>query len=70
MTIKELKKILKGYPSETEILIRTYDYEGYPKDLPVREDYEITSSEQGGTFDSAIILEADLDADIELQLHL
>jgi hypothetical protein len=61
MTIKELNKVLRGYPKETEVLIRWYDYDGNPHNLPCREDYEISSCEQGGEFSSAIILEADID---------
>jgi hypothetical protein len=61
MTLKELKKRLKGYPPDTEIPVRYYDGNGWPHDLPCREDCEIISSEQNATFLNAIILEADMD---------
>ena len=66
MTIKELKKKLRGYPDTTEILIRHYDGYGHPHALPPLPDCEVESCEQGGEISDWIVLEADLDQMYEL----
>jgi hypothetical protein len=70
MTIKELKKLLRGYPDDTEILVKHYDGWGNPHKLPCMDETEIIADEQNGSFYTAIVLEANIDAMLSDNVNL